>query len=546
MTNAVTGGARRLDGGSRIPDRALLAATLLVLGITVLYPVGRMAVEAASHWQSDALTRGAGLTAVRNTIVISLLSVLTSGLAGTGMAFAFARLSFPGRSVLAGLAYLPFTLPPLVGVVSFYYLIGRDGFVPRALERLAGFEGIHFDGPGAILLIHTYSFCVFFYAMVSAALESLDSAQLEAARTLGASRIRVFARVTVPQIRPALSGAALLTFMSSGASFSAPLIFGNAYPMLSVSVYEAQSRHNLSESTTLTVTLAAVSLLGVVLFRSRRAPRGNASKGTRVALRSAPARYLATALGAAAVGLLLAPHLTIVWLSFVDHRAWHTELLPTVVTLDNYATLFSDTAAFRPIRNSLWMSAVAAGATLAAAVPAAYLIARRRPGGRWLNAVVMIPWALPGTVIAVNLIVAFNDPWLPLAGTIWMIPIAYFVRNIPLLTRMAAAAIEPFDATLIEAGRTLGATPAFCFKRVVLPLLAPAIVAGGALVFASCLGEFVASILLFSPANIPIAVRINEVWRGSGIGVAFAYSVFLMLLVGLTFVLTRRFASRVI
>ncbi|MBX7255391.1 MAG: iron ABC transporter permease [Candidatus Hydrogenedentes bacterium] len=539
-------GVRRIAAGSRFPDRVLLVSTLLVLGLTIVYPVSRMVVQAVAHWQFEALTRGAGVAAVRNTLVISMLSVLTSGLVGTCMAFAFARISFPGRAIFAGLAYLPFTLPPLVGVVSFYYIIGRDGFVPRMLEQVSGVQGIHFDGPGAILLIHTYSFCVFFYAMVSAALESLDSAQLEAARTLGASRARVFFRVTVPQIMPALSGAALLTFMSSGASFSAPLIFGNNYPMLSVSVYEAQNRHDLADSMTLTVTLAAVSLLGVLLFRSRQKTRGGASKGVRVALRSAPARRFATVAGLLAVFLLLLPHLTIIWLSFVDHRAWHTEIVPTAMTIENYSTIFRDATAFRPIRNSLWMSAFAAAATLAVAVPAAYLIARKRPGGRLLNAVVMIPWALPGTVIAVNLIVAFNDRWLPLVGTVWMIPMAYFVRNIPLLTRMAAAAIEPFDATLIEAGRTLGGTPAFCFKRVVLPLLAPAIVAGGALVFATCLGEFVSSILLFSPANIPIAVRINEVLRGSGIGVAFAYSVFLMLLVGMTFVLARRFASRVI
>ncbi|MFA6244814.1 MAG: iron ABC transporter permease [Candidatus Hydrogenedentales bacterium] len=537
---------RRTTAVPRTLDRFLLAAVLIVLGATILYPVSRLVVEAVSHWRFDALTRGAGLAAVRNTVSISLLSVLTSGLAGTAMAFAFARVSFPGRALLAGLAYLPFTLPPLVGVVSFYYIIGRDGFAPRLLEHVLGFQSLNFDGPGAILLIHTYSFFVFFYAMVSAALESLDAAQLEAARTLGASRFRVFFRVTLPQLMPALSGAALLTFMSSGASFSAPLIFGNSFPMLSVSVYEAQSRHNAAEAATLTVSLAAISLLGVLLFRSRQKSRGAASKGVRVALRSAPARYLASSAAAVLVALLLLPHLTIVWLSFVDHRAWHTEIVPTVFTFENYATIFRDASAFRPIRNSLWMSGVAAAVTLAVAVPAAYLVARKRPGGRWVNALVMIPWALPGTVIAINLIVAFNDPWLPLVGTVWMIPLAYFVRNMPLLTRMAAAAIEPFDATLIEAGRTLGASRAFCFKRIVLPLLAPAIGAGAALVFANCLGEFVASILLFAPANIPTAVRINEALRGSGIGVAFAYSVFLMLLVGLTFVVARRFASRIV
>jgi iron(III) transport system permease protein len=186
---------------------------------------------------------------------------------------------------------------------------------------------------------------------------------------------------------------------------------------------------------------------------------------------------------------------------------------------------------------------VAMVATLVMALPAAYLIARKRPGGAWLNVLVMIPWALPGTVIAINLIVAFNERWLPIYGTVWLLPLAYFVRNIPLLTRMVGASLETFDATLIEAGRTLGASKRYCFWRIVLPLVAPAAGAGAALVFATCLGEFVASILLYQPANIPIAVKINMEWRAS-VGAAFAYSVLLMVLVAGTFGISRKFTSR--
>jgi len=108
---------------------------------------------------------------------------------------------------------------------------------------------------------------------------------------------------------------------------------------------------------------------------------------------------------------------------------------------------------------------------------------------------------------------------------------------------MIGAPIEVFDATLLEAGRTLGASKGDCFRRIVLPLIAPAAGAGAALVFATCLGEFVASILLYQPSNIPIAVKINMEWRAS-VGAAFAYSVLLMALVASTFLLSRRFTSR--
>ncbi len=531
--------------GRHLHDRVLLLWCLAALGLSIAYPTIRLLLTAAASWRWGEIVRGAGLEALRNTLLIGFGSVLLAGITGTALAVAVTRHEFPFRRSLSGLAFLPFSLPPLVGTLSFYYLIGADGLLPRLIEKAFGASNVTLDGPVAILVIHTYSFFVFFYAMVSAALEGMDSAQIEAARTLGASPSRVFWKVIVPALRPALLGASLLTFMSSGASFSAPLYFGNDFPFLSVEIYEARSQFDSNRALTLTVVLAAVSLLGLALFRSRRDIPSGGSKGAPRRLASKKARMLAGFFAWAGMLALLTPHITILWLSLVDHRQWHTELVPHAFTFANYTDLFSDPAAFTPIRNSLWMAAAAALATLLVGLPAAYLIGRRRPGARAVNLIVMIPWALPGTVIAMNLISAFNDPWLPLYGTPIILPLAYFVRNIPMLTRMVGAGISQFDPSLIEAGRTHGASPRRCVQKIVVPLLAPAIVAATAMTFASSLGEFVASILLFSPGTIPIAVEINMQMQGSGVGAAFAYSVFLMVLVTLTFLLSRRLASRV-
>ncbi|MBI4556286.1 MAG: iron ABC transporter permease [Candidatus Hydrogenedentes bacterium] len=527
-------------------DLALLIVTGSILGVTVLYPTIRLVVESISDWQGPALLEGRRPASLWNTAVISLATVLTAGAVGTTLALLIHRYSFPGRRALAALAYLPFTLPPLVGVLSFWYLIGRDGLLPRLLERVFGLDRAFLDGPAAILLIHTYSFYVFFYAMVGAALQSLDYSQIEAARTLGASRARTLFKVTLPLLRSSLIGAALLTLMSSGASFSAPLFFGSDYPMLSVQIYNERSQHRDAIALNLTLVLCVVSMLGLILFRSTSQAAGTASKGVRVPIRSRARRMLGGFLAWSGTVVLLLPHMTILWFSFVDHRRWVTGIIPTTLTLDNYSSLLRDSRNLAPLLNSLWMSALAAIATLVVAAPSAYLVGRGRRGAGWVNWVVMLPWALPGTVVAMNLIVAFNDPWLPLYTTVWMLPLAYFIRNVPLLTRMVTAAVQAFDVSLIEAARTLGANRAHWLRRIVLPLLAPALIAGTAMVFATCLGEFVASILLYLPANIPIAVQINMQWRGSGVGSAFAYSVFLMAMVAITFLVSRRFAARLL
>jgi iron(III) transport system permease protein len=527
-------------------DTTLLLLCLAALGFTIVYPVAGLLLRAFADWQGAALLQGARFAAARNTVVQCFGAVIASGVFGTALAFLVTRYSFPGRRMLAALAYLPFALPPLVGVVSFWYILGPDGFVPRGWERLTGNADVTLSGPWMILFIHAYSFYVFFYAMVSAALENMDRSLIEAARTLGASRWRVFTRVTLPTLKPALMGAALLTFMSTGASFSAPLIFGNDYPMLSVQIYQEQQQFNQNIALTLTVVLAAVSLLGVLLFRS--AGRGGrvTSKGVRATIRSKGGR-LAACVGAwTTVGLLLVPHFTIVVLSFANHATWYEELAPTEYGVANYTALVQDRAMWLPMVHSVWMSALAAVLALCIGLPAAYLIARRRPGSLWVNLVVMVPWALPATVIAMTLIVAFNTQWAPLYNTVWMLPLAYFVRTIPLFTRVCTAAVESFDPSLIEAGQTLGGGRGYCLRRIVLPILAPSIGAAMVLAFVTSLGEFPASILLYVPANAPISVKIFELWRGSGIGSAFAYSVLLMLLVAGSFVLSRRFSSRVI
>lgn len=524
-------------------DRAALAICLAALGGAVLYPIAMLAVEALGQWDWAILQGTQGWRALVNTVLISFATVLFSGLLGGGLAWLLANFRFPGRDALAIAANLPFLLPPLVGVLSFYYLIGRDGFLPRLLEQTFGWEDAAPSGAAAILLIHVYSFYVYFYAMLSAALMGMDRSLGEAARTLGAGPWRTFFRVTVPQLAPALAGASLLTFMSSVASFSAPYFFGGDFPMLSVVIFDLRSQFENAAALTLTVVLGLVAMFGVLLFRTRGRAGGQAGKGAPRPLRSGGARVALSVLAWGFILLLVTPHVAIVWFAFADHHAWHTELLPFSFTLDNFAAILSSPGSIAPVRNSLWASGLATLGAAFVALPAAYLTARRRPGGRLVYLLVMIPWAVPGTVMAMCLITAFNHDWLPLYNTVWLLPLAYFVRGVPMFTRMAAAAIEPFDASLVEASRTLGATPAYTARRVVLPLIAPAVAAAAAFVFASSLGEFVASILVFVPGNTPIAVHINQVWR-NGAGQAFAFSVLLMALTGLTLVAARKFSAR--
>jgi len=168
----------------------------------------------------------------------------------------------------------------------------------------------------------------------------------------------------------------------------------------------------------------------------------------------------------------------------------------------------------------------------------AYVLAKRRfIGSKILDIMVMIPWALPGTVVAMNLIVAFNKPniftgYQILTGTFWLLPLAYFVRHIPLVYRSTYASLQQLDNSLEESARNLGASWLYAFRRVILPLVMPGVFAGVLLAFVTALGEFVASILLYIPSNKPISVEIySQLDRQANFGTASAYSVLLIILV---------------
>ena len=183
-------------------------------------------------------------------------------------------------------------------------------------------------------------------------------------------------------------------------------------------------------------------------------------------------------------------------------------------------------------------------------VAAALIITKSNVPGRGLIRILaVLPFAIPGTVIAVNLIVTFNDPTIAsfgqiLVGSFWILPLAYFIRHIPLIVRSTSAALESYDDRLTEASTDLGAGSWMTFRRVVLPIIGPGIVAGTLLTFVTALGEFVSSIMLYIHSNRPISVEILAQLRLYDFGAAAAYSVFLMILIGLSTLMVRLLGAK--
>lgn len=538
---------------SRLARRVLAGGVLLVLGWLVLYPnlfiVRDSLAEAGeftlAHWRRF-WGSGAELRAFWGSVWISAASVVLAAALGVPLAFLFARYRFPGRRLLGALAALPVLLPPLVGTIAFLFLYGETGFFTRGVQLLLGMDSApwRLSGPWAILLVHAYTMYVYFYLFAAAGLARLDAGYAEAAAALGAGRWTTLRRVTLPMLAPALGGAALLVFMTSMASFSAPYVFGGGFRVLTTQIYASKLNGETGLVAVEAVVLALASLLFLALLQRYEAGREYTGAGR--GLGAAPTAggkpsTAAAVLAYLGVLFLLLPHATVLLISLVPEGTWTTQLFPPDYSLRNYTGLFADRDRLLPILNSLQMATVATVANVAFAFAAAYLLARRAFRGRGvLGALVILPWAIPGTVLALALASTFgaHQPWAGRwvwIGTWAILPLAYFIRNIPLVTRAALASFRQLDPALEEAAASLGASSLRTARRVTLPLVLPGLGAGALLAFVTALGEFVASILLYTHRTRPISIEMLSDLRAFDFGGAAAYGVILIVLVGVVF-----------
>lgn len=533
-----------------------LAVAAVLLGY-VLYPSLRtfgLGLESLGGFFGGG--RSAGARALLNSVWISLATVAGAGAVGTAMAWALWRYALPAPRLLEAAAALPLALPPLVGVLAFLFLYGETGILPRALQAALGLEAVPFSLKGltAVWLVHVYSFYVYFYLFASASLRNLDAGLLEASADLGAPGWRTLRRVVLPMLRPALVGAALLVFMLSMASFTAPLLFAGGEPFLTLQVYNHKVNGDLALSAAASTVLTAICLAFLLALEARGQAGGPAaSKGAvRPAepVQSGAARWAAGATVALVLLFVLLPVATVLLLSLADTAAWTVQVLPERYSAENYVRLIEDPSFRAPLLNSLWMASLATAANVLFGVAAGFVIAKGRVRGRALiRLLAALPFAIPGTVIALNLIVTFNQPSAlaagqVLVGSVWILPLAYFVRQIPLVVRATSAALEGFDDRLAEASADLGAPAWTTFWRVVLPAILPGVLAGTLLTFVASLGEFVSSIMLYVYGNRPISVEILAQLRIYELGVAAAYSVLLMAVIALSTLLIRGVGAR--
>jgi iron(III) transport system permease protein len=492
----------------------------------------------------ELLTSATSLVVLKNSIILGGLTVVVCGVIGTLMAFFVHYFEFPYKNIVDKLLLLPVMLPGIIIVFSFVQLYGESGLVTKTLEWLLRLKKAPYDFSGlpGILFVHAYTQYVYFYVTVSIAIKHIDYSVVESARNLGASRVKIFTSIIRPFITPALITSSAVTFMTGIGSFTAPSIIGGGYKVLTTQILLSKANNYMDIAATQVVILMIISLFFFIFFRWYE--KGKMFSGTVKGVPIRPIKienrvfkaFVLLISGILLISILL-PVVTIIVLSFVKSGSWMVSIYPKEFCIENYLAIFTKSRTLAPFLNSVAMSLIASGVCLIIAIPSSYIIEKTKLKVRWgIEFLVMLPWAMPASAIAINIINANNVPNIfsfnaVLVGTYMLLPLGYIIRSIPIMVKTTHISFRNLNDTYIEASKSLGASRLKTLGKVILPILSPGLLAGFILVFIRSIGEYTVSAFLYTAANKPVSIAmVNGIFEYN-IGLAMAYGT---LLIGLT------------
>ena len=488
-------------------------------------------------WSLNCVIGGARCGVAWRTLWLAIMTGLGSTLLGLAFALVATRTRFPYKKGLRLLTILPIITPPFVIGLALTLLFGRAGVITQGLSDLFGVEpGRWLYGLTGIWIAQVLSFTPIAFLVLIGVVEGVSPSMEEASTTLRADRWRTFRRVSLPLMKPGLANAFLIGFIESMADFGNPLVLGGSHGVLSTEIFFAVvgSQNDPSRAAVLAMVLLVFTLSAFLAQRVWLSGKnfatvtGKGDSGSHIAL----PRGLSIGVHAVVIpwGLFtLVVYGMILIGGFV--KTWG---LDNSLTLDHYAKAFSISfdggIAWTGVAwNSFWttmeIALISAPLTAVVGLLTAYIIVRQKFAGKNVfEFALMMSFAIPGTVIGVSYIMAFNLPPLEMTGSALILIACFVFRNMPVGVRGGIAAMSQLDKSLDEASLTLRAGSFRTIRKVILPLLRPAITAALVYSFVRAITSISAVIFLVSAEyNMATSYIVGLVENGE-YGVAIAYS----------------------
>ena len=540
--------------GAALDRKKLMADPIMVTTIVVLitfltlfilYPLAILLV--------DSFVSDSGLTldifrrifrmptftrAIGNTLKIGFVVGIFSAL--IGLLFAYVEVYVKMNRFVGGLfkvvSMLPVVSPPFVLSLSMIMLFGKAGIITRFL---LGIYDNSVYGYWGIVIVQTLTFFPVCYMMLKGLLKNIDPSLEEAARDMGASRMKVFTSVTLPLMLPGLGNAFLVTFIESIADFANPMIIGGSYDTLATTIYlQITGAYDKAGAAAMAVVLLCITLLMFAVqkyyleARTAATLTGKASRG-RMLIEDRSVRAPLTVLCGLAAGFVILMHICVPIGSFFP--TWGFKFFP--LTGKWFGLVFSRYHGFQAFRDSFVLSLIAAPVTALLSMIISYLVVKRKFRSKgFIEAVSMLAMAVPGTVLGVGYIRGFasgvfHTGFLQgLYGTGLILIIVFVVRSLPTGTRSGISALRQIDKSIEESAYDMGADSFKVFMTVTLPLIKDSFLSGLVTAFVRSITAISAIILLVTPQFLLITVQINEFAEKGSYSLACAFATILIII----------------
>ncbi len=482
------------------------------------------------------------LTAFGNTLKLGLTVGLTSTIIGFLFAYVKQCVKSPFKKLYSIIEILPIISPPFVLALSAITLLGRRGIITYKLLGIPNFDIYGFKG---LVVVQTMTFFPIAAMTLDGLLENFDVSMEEAARNLGANRLKVFTSVMLPMLASGLANVFLLSFIESVTDFSNPMILGGGYKTLASQIYiQAIGNYDTQTGTASAASLLSVTLIVFILQKAildKRSYVTLTGKASRVREMIEDKGIVITS---NALCLFVSFWVLLFYVFLVLSAFFKTWGADYTLVMKNFDYVFK--YSMKPVKDTLLIAVLAAPIGGILSMIVAYLVVRKRfIGRRFVEYVSMLGMAVPGTVFGLGYILTFNTKPLVLTNTLWILVIVLVMTRLPVGVRSGMSALRQIDPSIEEAATDLGASTAKVFSSITLPLIRPAFYTGLVFSFVKSMTAISAVIFLVSANYNLLTVRVMQHVDKGQFGYAAALSVILMAIVfvavGIMNLILRRF-----
>ena len=456
-------------------------------------------------------------SALGRSLLVSVITTITTLVVGVPVAYAMSRFNVVGKRFIHIFIIMSLMSPPFIGAYSWITLFGRAGLVTRFFANM-GIDLPSIYGRLGIILVFTFKLFPYVYLYTSGAMGSIDSSLEEAAENLGSNKLRRLMTVTLPVVVPSIAAGAIMVFMTSLADFGTPMLIGEGYMVLPVLIYNEYmseiggNAHLASALSVIVVLCSTIVLLVQKFYISRKNYVMTAMRPPKEEVLHGWKRFAVTAPVMLVTFIGILPQLVVLVSSFIkcDFTGFQKGF-----SLESYITIFN--RLWTNIRNTFVFSTIAIVFIIIIGMLISYIVVRQRGlTAQLMDLLIMFPFVIPGAVLGISLIVAFNKPPVVLTGTAGIIIIAYVVRKMPYTVRSGSAFLQQMDKSVEEASISLGVSPMKTFAQVTARLMAPGVLSGAILSWITCINELSSSVMLYGGKTSTISVAIyTEVVRNS-------------------------------